>query len=39
MENLYNHDWWDKWVRKSLKKKARLLNKRNKQLNREKDKL
>ncbi len=37
MENINNPDWWDKWVRKNLKKKARSLNKRVKQLNREKD--
>jgi hypothetical protein len=28
VENYYNPDWWDNWVRKSLKKKATLLHKR-----------
>ena len=37
MENYYNPDWWDEWVAKSLKKKARLLNKRVRHLNRESD--
>jgi hypothetical protein len=28
VENYYNPDWWDNWVRKSLKKKATLLHER-----------
>jgi hypothetical protein len=28
MENLFNPKWWDKWLKKNLKKKARLFSKR-----------
>ena len=28
MENLFNPKWWDKWLRKNLKKKARLFPKK-----------
>jgi hypothetical protein len=27
-QNFYNPDWWDKWVRKNLKKKIKLLSKK-----------
>ena len=28
MENVYNPDWWGKWVKQNLKKKAQQLAKR-----------
>jgi hypothetical protein len=28
MENFFNPKWWDKWLRKNLKKKERLVSKR-----------
>ncbi len=32
MENFDNPDWWDKWLRKNLKKKVRAFSKRLKQM-------
>jgi hypothetical protein len=32
MEYFDTPDWWDKWQRKNLKKKVRVLHKRLKQL-------
>ena len=37
MEDYYTPDWWDNWSKRNLKKKARVLSRRLKQLNREKD--